>query len=1012
MTSTAREPVNGIEMDVSDQGNVSQSASASRRGNKQQVRHRASIACFSCRDRRIRCVVPKGATSCTQCKRSGTRCVIKMDDERRRPISKAYVSSLSARINLLENMLREHGIVVPPAAHPPMTKHEAQSAGHVAEIRIPNIEPRGWSQSDSNSPTRHVLSPPDSHHDFTIQEGPMESSLVSTDATNLEPDTLQKELSPFQTLDNTTKQADTMQQLLYTNDWLSHDRLLGKLRFLGPAANSHVSPDRPDLREPAEQVRRAERIIRSLTPKTHDYLMQNFWQFYNSILQVVDRAAFEADRGSETPKFYSSFLHVIILAVGWRFADQDRCDTARINLGDRESTLHREARHMLDLELERTMSISSVQALLLLGDLECGVGRDNIGRMYAGMANRLAFDIGLHVDCSNIGLPKHEVNIYRRVMKACILQDRYWALSLGRPTSIRSQDIGWDLSRLSSPTTRSFEENQGLPINAQTIDDEIHEHLYELMELASRIVEGRSDTGRIATGHQAASFDADETENNMSQTLNLDRQLQHWYERLPGHLAWNPDNIRTAPCSYFLLHEQYYAVVILLHRSRETHILAANEKLAAKSPPSLDDTMQNTSETEYAFASSREMASQNTAPLPSHDATESARRICTQAAVQIAQAISHYKQKFDLEKICWTNLQPAGTAAMVLLAAIAHSKDDNERRDYQSCLKIVVDAISGMSRLYQPAARMGNLVQLLLAQQQNPEAHEHTRRARATSSFDPSANVPGSKPATGPGPVPVPQYQAPNAFQFPPSRRERRNGHQLPRNGHRRLHSMPMQFATTSEPVPPPPTFHVPPSPSYPQQQQQQQHFTHHQPSASNPFPGAPGPSSNGFYNLDSLWNAGADGSTYGGRPPSSDTYLRVAPSAKGWGLQSLHASQLTQPGPSSFEAEWMTGFNAGAPTAAPPAPPTTTTANFQGGHHHQHHHHQQQLGPNPNLDGKDPWGCKREDGSSGLVWMGGHGQQQGQGPPRHMSEREGEGGVGVGVGVGTRKHELDFLSL
>lgn len=49
-------------------------------------RHRASVACASCRDRRIRCVVPAGDKECAQCKRSGVECVIKNDDERRRSV--------------------------------------------------------------------------------------------------------------------------------------------------------------------------------------------------------------------------------------------------------------------------------------------------------------------------------------------------------------------------------------------------------------------------------------------------------------------------------------------------------------------------------------------------------------------------------------------------------------------------------------------------------------------------------------------------------------------------------------------------------------------------------------------------------------------------------------------------------------------------------------------------------------------------------------------------------------
>lgn len=196
---------------------------------------------------------------------------------------------------------------------------------------------------------------------------------------------LSKEDSPFRMLD--AKQEDIVYRLLATKGNLSFDQLSGRLRFFGPTANSHVyaeSPDQFDSREPPEQVRRAERIIRSLTASTHDYLMNHFWEYYNSVLRIIDREAFEADRDSQTPKFYSSFLHICILAMGYRGADMDRDDMKKISLGNRESTLHREAKYMLDIELERPGGIPSVQAFLLLSDLECGVGRDNTGWMYSG----------------------------------------------------------------------------------------------------------------------------------------------------------------------------------------------------------------------------------------------------------------------------------------------------------------------------------------------------------------------------------------------------------------------------------------------------------------------------------------------------------------------------------------------------------------------------------------------------------------------------------------------------
>lgn len=64
-------------------------APSTRSSNKQQIRHRASIACASCRERRIRCVVQEGETECAQCRRTGATCIIKDDDERRRCVSRS-----------------------------------------------------------------------------------------------------------------------------------------------------------------------------------------------------------------------------------------------------------------------------------------------------------------------------------------------------------------------------------------------------------------------------------------------------------------------------------------------------------------------------------------------------------------------------------------------------------------------------------------------------------------------------------------------------------------------------------------------------------------------------------------------------------------------------------------------------------------------------------------------------------------------------------------------------------
>ncbi|KAH8655196.1 fungal-specific transcription factor domain-containing protein, partial [Xylariales sp. PMI_506] len=747
--------------DITNQENVSARSQATRQSNKQQVRHRASVACASCRDRRIRCVVPKGEAECTQCKRAGTECVIKNDDERRRPISKAYMASLSDRINMLEGLLIDKGVVPPPATHPPKTRQEGGNSQDESSKNsdCPSKQKNG---AGMPSPAAEVPSPPDSmNEDFQMHEGNVDSSdqaesnILAEASEPQRPDfqpipmpQVFRDHSTFLTFD--PKQENTIQRLMSTKGSLSFDQISGRLRFFGPTANSHVyaeSSDKLDSREPPEQVRRAERIIRSLTTVTYDYLMNMFWQHYNGVLVVIDREAFEADRDSQNPKFYSSFLHISMLAAGYRFADKDREDILKISLGNRESSLHREAKFMLDIELERPGGIPSVQALLLLGDLECGVGRDNTGWMYAGMANRLAFDIGLHLDCSNNGLSDREVSIRHMTMRACIIYDKYWALFLGRPTSIKIQDIGMDLlskkfSLLSSSPSPGAQPGKG-QASGDALVKEIYDQLVELMELAGRIVEIRESSKLNNNAREPNMFAAAEAEDNAYlEVINLDRQLQNWYRRLPDHLMWKPQNIRTAPFSYFLLHQQYHVSMILLHRP-----WAKYQPLTDGSSPRSQTNSENEPDgaplpnEHHLSVTGHSIGLGDPTSIVADSRTSLSRSICTQQAMRVARIFWQHRQRFSSKKIFVTGIQHAGTAAVALIAALVHHQSESDRRSYLGYLEVISHTIHDMSEAYHPAERMDALMTDVIAHMNHDMIESYRTR---TSSF-------GQHVATGSG---------------------------------------------------------------------------------------------------------------------------------------------------------------------------------------------------------------------------------------------------------------------
>ena len=294
------------------------------------------------------------------------------------------MSSLSNRINLLEGLLKDRGVVPPPAVHPPKTRQEAQARQQeqdqvrAGSERLESAEPKLAAPPINQPPT-----PPGSgDEDVNMVESEHLKTFPSSAHTNfsrlIDPLLLQ-EVEP-------KKEAGT-RHLLCTRGSYTFDQGAGRTRFFGPTANHHVYAQSTNTFAPMEQsthIFRAEQLILALRPATYDHLMRCFWDYYNSWQQVVDEPAFEAGRASQDSRFYSLFLHLTMLAIGYRFADWDREDLKTVTLGNRESTLHREAKAMLEAELERPGGVPSVQALLMLADLECGVGRDTTGWMYSG----------------------------------------------------------------------------------------------------------------------------------------------------------------------------------------------------------------------------------------------------------------------------------------------------------------------------------------------------------------------------------------------------------------------------------------------------------------------------------------------------------------------------------------------------------------------------------------------------------------------------------------------------
>lgn len=300
------------------------------------------------------------------------------------------------------------------------------------------------------------------------------------------------------------------------------------------------------------------------------------------------------------------------------------------------------------------------------------------------MANRLCFDLGLHLDCQNDGLPEKEIQIRHMTLFACVIYDKYWALFLGRPTAIKSSDL--EMYRLS----KQFASLSACkPAGVQkSLETQIYEELLDLMELAGKIAEIRD------AGSQAGQ-EVDKGNSAYLYVMDLDRQLQTWYRKLPDNLVWKPENIQTAPFSFFLLHQQYHCSLILLHRPWA--------KYEDPEPPSSEDGNDD----DDAFMSIDDNHS------------FMSRSICTRQAIRVARIFWHSRQRFDTRRIFVTGIQHAGTAATALVAALAFIKNVSDRRSNLSYLECLASALQDMSCTYQPAASMSSILQAVMLELQN-----------------------------------------------------------------------------------------------------------------------------------------------------------------------------------------------------------------------------------------------------------------------------------------------------
>ncbi|KZT04585.1 uncharacterized protein LAESUDRAFT_715402 [Laetiporus sulphureus 93-53] len=324
--------------------------------------------------------------------------------------------------------------------------------------------------------------------------------------------------------------------------------------------------------------RRGDADIRLPSYSVQDELVEMYFTYINSAFPVIDKEAFveqyEANkRGyqheSSNSRIDESLLPLkpermqklseLLLFAMFAFAQQpeDPKLAAQYAIS---------ARKVLDKMYQESRT-STVQALILLGVRELGIGSLEEGWLHVGMAVRMAYDLGLNRNSEkwqNHGeelFTAKENSIRRRIWWACCLADRYSAQTLGRPMAIHEGDFSTPLPEVSE---RDAEE-QWIALHTNSSGHAIppaparsssfFRETASLSVIHEQVIEKIYPVTRVSTLPRRQIMEE------------LHTRLMNWSINLPEPLKFSSTSKKPCPAPHILtLHCQYWAVMLYLHR--------------------------------------------------------------------------------------------------------------------------------------------------------------------------------------------------------------------------------------------------------------------------------------------------------------------------------------------------------------------------------------------------------------------------------------------------------------
>ncbi|CAG8600276.1 11594_t:CDS:2, partial [Acaulospora colombiana] len=260
------------------------------------------------------------------------------------------------------------------------------------------------------------------------------------------------------------------------------------------------------------------------TEDLSNHLLEIYFTHLHPILPVIHKPRF-FDQLKDKEHLPQLLLNAIY-SYAARFSDNPNL---RKNPDDSDSAgdiFFDRAKALLDNEYDKAR-VTTVQALVVLSIREYGAARVTRGWMYAGMAARMAQDLGMHRNSEKWSLHQQthdEIEERKRVFWACFVLDSGSPI----PANASTQQVSHSISRFIC--------------------------LIKLGEI----------TGAIIQNVYAIRNNLQTTGETVLTILNS--ALNKWFSTLPPHLQYDPSSDQPSDITTLCLHIIYYSTLMLLHR--------------------------------------------------------------------------------------------------------------------------------------------------------------------------------------------------------------------------------------------------------------------------------------------------------------------------------------------------------------------------------------------------------------------------------------------------------------